>query len=155
MTAKEHARLLGLFMWIFAGFQLLLVAALGIFYAVIVGFIMTAVQNAPHGPGDPPPPPPEAILGIVVVVMIFALVLVLLFSIPKLVAGYGLRKGKSWAQVWTIIACIIGIMSIPVGTAVGVYGLWFVFSDQGKAYFADPNNFEQQPNAAPPPNNWA
>jgi len=153
MTAKEHAKLLGLFMWIFAGFQLLLVVVLGLFYAVFAGFIMTVIKNAPHRPGDPPPPPPEVILGIVVVIMIFALVTVVLFSIPKLIAGYGLRKGKSWAKVWTMVACILGIMSFPIGTAVGIYGLWFVLGDQGKAYFDDPNNFEQ-PYAAPQPNNW-
>jgi hypothetical protein len=38
------------------------------------------------------------------------------------------------------------------GTAVGVYGLWFVFGDQGKAFFDGPDFI---PPPAPPPNNWA
>lgn len=155
MTPKEHAKLLGLFMWIFAGLQIGIVVLLGIFYTVIFGFIATAVANEPHRPGQAPPPPPEFILGIFAVVMIIVLGSILLFTIPKIVAAYGLRKGKSWAKIWTIIACVIAVMSVPLGTAVGVYGLWFVFGDAGKAYFDGPDFGGQSQPAAPPTNNWA
>ena len=128
MTPKEHAKLLGLFMWIFAGLQIGFIALIAIFYVAIFGFIAANMGNTPHRADEPPP---EAILGIFVVVMIFVLVITLAFMIPKIVAGYGLRKGKSWAKVWTIIACVLAVMSVPLGTAVGVYGLWFVFGDAG------------------------
>jgi hypothetical protein len=150
MTPKEHAKLLGLLMWIFAGLQIGIVVLLGVFYAVIIGFVSTMIANQPRRPGDPPP---EAIMGIVVVVMIFALVTALAFCIPKVVAAYGLRRGKSWAKLWTIIACVLAVMSFPLGTAVGVYGLWFVFGEAGKAYFEGPD-FNPLGVSAPPPNNW-
>lgn len=138
-------------MWIFAGLQLLIVGLIAIFYVAILGFVAAQMGTMPHKSGDPPP---EAILGFVVVIMIIVLVAVVLFMIPKIVAGYGLRKGKSWAKIWTIIACILGIMSVPLGTAVGVYGLWFVFGDAGKAYFDGPDFSPMYP-SQPPPNNWA
>lgn len=153
MTPKEHAKMLGLFMWIFAGFQLAIVALLGIFWTAIVGFIMTAISHAPQRPNEPPPPPPELIFGFFIFIMIIIVVATLAFSIPKVVAGYGLRKGRSWAKIWTIVACVLGIMSFPIGTAVGVYGLWFILGDQGKAYFDSPEF--ATPQSAPPPNNWA
>jgi hypothetical protein len=151
MTGKEQARLLGLFLWLLTGFQFLIIGLLALFYVFIFGAVFV---NAPHKANDPPP---EAILGIIVVVMIFVLIITGLFSIPKVVAGYGLRKQKSWAKVWAIIACVMACMSFPLGTAVGVYGLVFIFGDAGKAYFDNPN-YGRIPTGAyappPPPNSW-
>jgi hypothetical protein len=152
MTPREHAKLLGLFMWLFAGLQIGVIALIAIFYVAIFGFVAANMGNAPHRADEPPP---EAILGIVVVVMIFALIITLAFMIPKIVAGYGLRKGKSWAKVWTIVACVLAVMSVPFGTAVGVYGLWFVFGDAGKAFFDGLDFAPPSTTAAPPPNSWA
>ena len=152
MTPREHAKLLGLFMWLFAGFQIGITALLAVFYVAIFGFIAANMGNTPQRAGEPPP---EAVFGIFVVVMIFVLVITLAFMIPKLVAGYGLRKGKSWAKIWTIIACVLAVMSVPFGTAVGVYGLWFVFGDAGKAYFDGPDFAPPSTTAPPPPNSWA
>jgi hypothetical protein len=46
-------------------------------------------------------------------------------------------------------------MSFPLGTAVGVYGLVFIFGDNGKAYFDSPE-YGRFPNVnvPPPPNSW-
>lgn len=151
MTGKEHAKLLGLLMWIFAGLQIFVIVAVGLIWGVAVGAIFSQAGNMPQRPGEPPV---EAILGFIVFVMVIALGITILFTIPKLVAGYGLRKGKSWAKVWTIVACVLAIMSVPLGTAVGVYGLWFVFGDQGKAYFDGPDFQPQASAQAPPPNSW-
>jgi hypothetical protein len=151
MTPKEHAKLLGLFMWIFAGLHIVIVAAIMVVYLAFAGVIAVAISNEPHRPGSAPPPPPEFIIGIMFVAVIIALVATLVFMIPKIVAGYGLRNGKSWAKIWTIIACILAVMNFPLGTAVGVYGLWFCFGDEGKAFFEGPEFASRQ---VPPPNNW-
>jgi hypothetical protein len=151
MTPREHAKLLGLFMWIFAGLQIGVIALIGIFYVFIFGAVASQMGKTPRHGNDPSP---EAFLGIFAVVMIFALVITLAFMVPKIVAGYGLRKGKSWAKVWTIVACVLAVMSVPLGTAVGVYGLWFVFGDEGKAFFDGPDFAPPSTAAAPPPNSW-
>lgn len=72
--------------------------------------------------------------------------------IPKVIAGYGLRNDRSWAKIWAIVACCLAVLSIPFGTALGVYGFWFIFGDAGKNYFDNPNGFSQMP--PPPPNSW-
>lgn len=153
MTPKEHAKLLGLFMWIFAGLNILIVVAIAVVYMAFAGVIAFAISNEPHRPGSQPPPPPEAIIGFMFVGMIILLVATLIFMLPKIVSGYGLRKGRSWAKVWTIIACVLAVLNFPLGTAVGVYGFWFVFGDAGKAYFDGPD-FYPQGAPPPPPNNW-
>ena len=150
MTGKDQAKLLGLFLWLLTGFQVLIIGFIGIIYFFVFGTIMA---TAPHKPNDPPP---EMIFGILVIIMLVIGVMTVLFSIPKVVAGYGLRTGKSWAKIWAIIACIMACMSFPLGTAVGVYGLVFIFGDSGKAYFDGPE-FGRFPNAnaaPPPPSSW-
>jgi hypothetical protein len=150
MNGKEQARLLGLFLWLLTGFQLFIVVLIGFIYLVVFGAVFA---SAPRNANDPPP---ELIGGILIIVMAFVLGITILISIPKIVAGYGLRKGKSWAKIWAIIACIMACMSFPLGTAVGVYGLVFIFGENGRAYFDGPE-FGRFPNAnvpPPPPNSW-
>jgi len=151
MTGKEQARLLGLFFWLLTGFQLFIVLLIGGLYAGIFGVV---IASAPRKANDPPP---EVFAGILIVIMGIILISTLLFSIPKLVAGDGLRNEKSWAKVWAIIASVMACLSGPLGIAVGVFGLVFIFGDAGKAYFDGPR-FGQVPAGAyppqPPPNSW-
>ena len=153
MTGREHARLLGLLFWIFTGIQVLLIGALGIIWVVFFSVIFSTV---PHNANDPSP---AVFLPFLIVIMAIILVSTLLFSIPKLIAGYGLRNEKSWARVWAIIACCMAVMSPPLGTALGVYGLIFLFGDDGKRYFEGPEYGRipvgSNANFAPPqPNSW-
>lgn len=129
MTANDKARLLGLFFWLYTGLNVLLVLIIGIVYVGIFGAV---VSTAPQKAGDPPP---EIVMVILAAAFIFALVFTVLFSIPKIVAGYGLRKNKPWARVWAIVGSIMACMSFPIGTAIGVFGLVFLFSDEGKLFF--------------------
>jgi hypothetical protein len=148
MTANDKARLLGLFFWLFTALNILIVVALAILYIGIFGFV---VSQAPQKANDPPP---EMIMGILVVVFFFVLVFTVLFSLPKIVAGYGLRKNKPWARTWAIIASIMACMSFPIGTAVGVFGLVFLFSDEGKHYFDQVSYAGALGPSQPQPNSW-
>ena len=150
MTGRDQARLLGLFFWLLTGFQLLVIGLIGLLYIFIFGAVFATV---PAKPGDPPP---ELVLTIVIAVVAILLVMTLLFAIPKIVAGYGLRHEKSWARIWTIIACCMAVMHFPLGTAVGVFGLVFMFGDTGRAYFENLGNgrLSTGPAMAPPPNSW-
>ena len=151
MTGREHARLLGLLLWILTGFQVLIIGFIAFIYFFIFGAILA---SAPHKPNDPPP---ELFFGVLLIVLVVLTVMTVLFSVPKIVAGYGLRKGKSWAKIWAIIACIMACMTGVLGIAVGVYGLVFIFGENGKAYFNSPEFGGQFPNAnvpPPPPNSW-
>jgi heme/copper-type cytochrome/quinol oxidase subunit 3 len=133
MTGKEQARLLGLLFWLLTGFQILLVGVIAIFYIFFFGFIFASVPQGKDAP------PPEFVIGIVVFVVALIFIMTLLFAVPKVVAGYGLRKEKSWAKIWAIIASVMAVMNFPFGTAVGIYGLIFILGDAGKAYFDSPN----------------
>jgi hypothetical protein len=51
-------------------------------------------------------------------------VIILVFSLPGLIGGIGLLKLAPWSRVFMIVICAIELLSIPIGTAVGIYGLW-------------------------------
>lgn len=150
MTGRDQAKLLGLLFWLLTGFQVLMIVLIGAFYVVFFGAFFAANANDKHAP------PPEFMIGIVVFVMAILILSTVAFAVPKVVAGYGLRNEKSWARVWTIVACCMAVMSFPLGTAVGVYGLVFLFGDAGKAYFESPEygRLGQKMPAAPSPNSW-
>jgi hypothetical protein len=131
MTGEKQARLLGLFFWLFTAFNLVLVVAIAVIYLAIFGVVFSQV---PERPGEPDA---ALIMTILVIAFVFAFVFAVLFSVPKVIAGYGLRRGAPWARVWTIIASAMSLLSFPFGTAIGVYGLIFLFGDEGKRYFAE------------------
>ena len=148
MTANDKARLLGLFFWLFTALNVLIIVGISALYVAIFGFVFS---QQPQRAGDPPP---EFIIGILAIVFVFILVFTLLFSVPKIIAGYGLRKGKSWAKTWAIIASVMTCMSFPIGTAIGVFGLVFLFSDEGKQYFDQKVFGGNIGPAQPVPNSW-
>ena len=62
-----------------------------------------------------------------------------IFSIvmaPLLViGGIGLRQFKPWARSMSIIVCAVNILSVPLGSALGVYGLWALLSPETEPIF--------------------
>ena len=59
----------------------------------------------------------------------------LVLSVPSIVAGIGLLNFKPWSRTLTIVVSAFHLMSIPVGTALGIYGLWALFSNDSQRYF--------------------
>ena len=62
----------------------------------------------------------------------------LILSIPGLIIGIGLLKLRPWARIAGIVISILGMMAVPFGTAVGIYGLWVLFSSETERLFAPP-----------------
>ena len=53
-----------------------------------------------------------------------------IFAAPGFICGYGLITKKSWSRVFGIILSCLSLLSIPIGTAIGIYGLWALFKDE-------------------------
>ncbi len=52
------------------------------------------------------------------------LVVIIILSIPGLIAGIGLLKRKEWARILTLILSVLDLINFPIGTAVGAYSIW-------------------------------
>jgi uncharacterized membrane protein (DUF2068 family) len=55
---------------------------------------------------------------------------ILVFSVPTLIAGIGLLTRKSWATLFAVIVGCFKLFSFPIGTAMGVYSIWIYSEDQ-------------------------
>lgn len=51
-----------------------------------------------------------------------------IISIPGIIAGMGLLQFQNWARILTIVLSALDLLNVPIGTALGVYGLWVLLS---------------------------
>jgi len=61
----------------------------------------------------------------------------LIISIPSIVAGIGLINFKPWARTVGIVISALHLLHIPLGTALGIYGLWVLVSRESEGCFND------------------
>lgn len=143
MVAKDHNKLLSIFFLIVGGLNIVG----GLFIALIYGGMGMAMMSQARHDNE------KAAATIFIVLAVVIAPIILIFAAINLITGFKLLKEKPGARTWGIVASILMLPSIPLGTALGVYGLWFLFGDQGKNFYAGGN----QPNMynAPPPNNWS
>lgn len=65
----------------------------------------------------------------------FLTILLLVLSIPGLIAGFGLWAFKPWARILGIVPCALNLINFPWGTIVGAYGLWVLLSKETERLF--------------------
>jgi hypothetical protein len=142
MTAKEHNKMLGIFLLAHGALQLLIMIFMGLIYGVMGGAMIAGARRDE-----------EAIIGAVFIGMIlFLVVFSLILAGPQIIGGYKLLKERPGARTWGIVASIISCLSFPLGTAAGVYGLWFLFGEEGKRFYL--GGAPQQQMFNPPPPDW-
>jgi hypothetical protein len=140
MKAQEHNKLLGIFFLVNGGLQLMsLLSCL-----VVLPMFLSESSPFRRDPNFP--------VSFFIGIMIGAVVLNLLLATLDLIAGYGIIKRKSWGRMAGIVAAIPSLIGIPLGTALGVYTLWFMTSEKGKTFYL--SGGEEQYLPPPPPQSW-
>ena len=144
MTAKEHNKLVGIFLLAHGGLQAVVMVILGLVYGAIGSAIFVGGQK-----GE------ERMVGAIFVGMVVVLFfLAVVFMLPQIIGGLKLMREKPGARTWGIVGSIISCLSFPLGTAVGVYGLWFLFGEEGKRFYLGGQQPMYQNQVPPPPNSW-
>lgn len=120
---RDHIRILGILNIVMG-----CLTALG---AIIVLIVMGGASKllSIAGVSDQDATTAAPIIGIVgVCIAIF----LLLLAAPALIGGWGLLNLRPWSRILMIIISIFHLFHVPLGTALGVYGLWILFSDEGR-----------------------
>ena len=106
--------------------------ALGVLLGLGVFLVFGGVAGIVHMDHDP-----DAALVVPMLGAIggFVLIILLVLSVPGIVAGVGLLSYQPWARILTIILSILDLINIPLGTALGIYGLWVLLSTEGARLF--------------------
>jgi hypothetical protein len=60
----------------------------------------------------------------------------MIVSLPCIIAGFGLLRYRQWARTLTIVLSAVNLMNVPLGTALGLYGLWVLLSPETEPLFA-------------------
>ncbi|MGI8962432.1 MAG: hypothetical protein ACR2IV_22280 [Bryobacteraceae bacterium] len=88
---------------------------------------------------------------ILVIIGLCIAVFVLLLALPCIIGGWGLLKFKPWARVLMIVVSVFHLFHIPIGTALGVYGLWVLLHDETRRLFESGGQPYLQAGAYPTP----
>ena len=145
MTAQEHNRLLSIFFFIQGGLQVVV----GLFIGIIYGGLGSIFMASGRTEQDQMMGGLFLVLGIAIGIVLLVLAAFTLFTANKV------RKVQSIGRTLGIVICILSLFNFPLGTALGVYGLWFFFGDLGKGlYESAADNYSPNYTPPPPPNSW-
>ena len=145
MTAQEHNRLLSIFFFIQGGLQIVVGLAIGIIYGGLGSVFMASGRTDED----------QMMGGLFVVLGICIGLVLLVFAAFTLFTANKVRKVQPIGRTLGIVISILSLFSFPLGTALGVYGLWFFFGDLGKALYGPAGDgYGSNYAPPPPPNSW-
>jgi hypothetical protein len=116
---EQHVRVVAILNIVYGG--------LGVLIALFILLIFGGVAGLVAADGDPDAQFAAPLVGLIGG---FVFVVILIVSAPAVIGGIGLLKFQSWARTLTIIVSILHLFSVPLGTALGIYGLWVLFKDE-------------------------
>jgi hypothetical protein len=64
-------------------------------------------------------------------------VIAMLWGAAHVVVGVPLRRRRPWARLMALMLASIDLLLLPYGTALGIYALWVLLDEKGKALFAE------------------
>jgi hypothetical protein len=118
---RKHVQILGLLNLVWGCLGLLGALVVMLIFGGVMGLVGVIAGGAP-----------EAALAVPILGLIGGVVfaLALLTSLPSVVLGYGLLKLQPWGRILGIIISALNLLAFPFGTALGIYGLWVLLSDE-------------------------
>lgn len=130
---QTHVKVLGVLFIVLSGLGLFAALFLMLALGAAAGIVGAAVERADAAIALP-------IIGLAGTALVTFL---LVLSLPGLITGIGLLKFKPWARIAGIVLSALHLIHIPIGTALGVYGLWVLLNRETEPLF--------QPGAVPVP----
>lgn len=132
MQPAEHAKILGIMHLAYGGMHMFSLIVMVIVFAVMG---IAIPFSAPDANGAP--------MAMFAIIVVFVAVFTLVLAVPPLIAGYGFLKRKRWSKAAGAISAALALLSIPMGTALGVYTFWFLFGEKGRQLYS-PEEFSWQ-----------
>ena len=115
------------------GVLYLAVSALSLLFAL---FLLLAVGSAAGIVGLAADPGDAAIAIPILGIAGTALgLMLLLLALPGLLAGWGLLTFKPWARVLGLVLSVLNLFNVPIGTVLGIYGIWVLLSRDTERLF--------------------
>ncbi len=119
---REHVRLVGI-LWM--AYSALHVVA-GVAVIVVAQVIFGSVHGVIHIPNGPPP---EVTVWLRPLISFIGW-MILAKAAAGFIAGWGLLQRQDWARTVALVVAFIALLSVPIGTALGIYTLWVLLPNQ-------------------------
>ena len=123
---ERHVTILGAFHIAFGAIGLLIALAILVIFGGAAGLIGLGAASDP-----------DALIAVPIVALVgtFLMMAALILSVPGIAAGFGLMTYRPWARMLTVVLSLLHLFNFPFGSALGVYGLWVLLSDEGRLLF--------------------
>ena len=124
----QHVKILGILHIIYG--------SLGVFVGLLVFLIMGGIAGlvgvSDHSPDSAMVIPILSGVGGLVFIILLAI------SLPGIIVGIGLLHFKPWARLLALVMSALELFSIPLGTALGIYGFWVLLKPETEQLFSQP-----------------
>ncbi len=110
---REHVKLVGILWMAYSALHVLA----GVIVILASKFLFMRLLQVPNGP------PPEVLIWLRPLVGIVGW-LILAKAAVGFITGWGLLQREEWARIVALVIGFLALLSVPVGTALGIYTLW-------------------------------
>ena len=73
--------------------------------------------------------------GVTAAVFATLAIIAIVWGSAHVVVGVPLRRHRPWARLMALMLGSVDLLLLPYGTALGVYALWVLLNEKGKAIF--------------------
>ena len=110
----------------------IVLGAMGLVGAVVVMVIFGGAAAIVGATADP-----NARVAVPIISALGGLItcLIVVTAIPGIIAGIAVLKLREWGRILMIIVSVLDLFSIPIGTALGIYGLWTFLHPETRPLF--------------------
>lgn len=126
---ETHVKVIGVIYIVLGIIGVLCALAMMVLFGGIAGVIGTSAGQEPDA---------RIAIPILGAVGGFLVLLILILSLPGILAGWGLLQFKEWARILGIVLSVLNLFAIPVGTLIGIYGLWVLLNRETLPLFQRP-----------------
>lgn len=117
----RHAQLLGI-LWI--AYSAVILIGGGVL--MVLAHTLFAHMGRMLPPGAPPPPPGVPLF--LRPLLSFIAMVLFVKALAGIIAGVGILQRQEWSRVLAIVVACVSLISVPFGTALGIYTLWVLLS---------------------------
>jgi hypothetical protein len=118
---REHVKLVGI-LWM--AYSALHVVS-GVVVLLVAKLVIVRLGAIPNGP------PPEVMAWLPALVSTIGW-LILAKAAVGVITGWGLLQREEWARVLALVMGFVALLSVPIGTALGIYTLWVLLPSQSE-----------------------
>jgi hypothetical protein len=124
---RDHIRIVGILNMIMGGLAALIGVTAFIVLSGVAGIVhLSTTSDVSDGWVAEP---------ILVTIGIGIAIFFMILALPSLVGGWGLIQFRPWARPLMIVVSVFHLFHVPLGTALGVYGLWALLSTEAQQLF--------------------